>query len=104
MRIYSETGKKLAEAELWYVDPCHHTDEECFQRVINSATRSPADLWRFMSKLNIHITNQPSVKSGEPEDSGNFGKFLLALFFFRYFCFIFCFSVVVVVVLFRLLS
>ena len=74
------------------MDPCHHTDEECFQRVINSATRSPADLWRFMSKLNIHITNQPSVKSGEPEDSGNFGKFLLALFFFAIFVSFFVFQ------------
>lgn len=95
MQIYSDSGEKLAEAEVFYVDPCHHKDEDCFERVIDIASRSPADLCRFMSNLYIHIRDQSAVKSGETQHSGNFGtcNFLVSLIFlfiFVLFCFGFC--------------
>ena len=73
MGIYSETGEKLAESELLYVDPRHHKDEDCFERAIDIASRSPADLCRFMNNLYIHIRDQATVKRDETQYSGNFG-------------------------------
>ena len=87
------TGRKLVEAELWYMDPCHHTDDECLVRVGEKASQSYEELCRVMSNILIRCRPQASIKSGESQYSGNSGMFLypflllLLLLLFVLFCF-----------------
>ena len=80
MKIYSATGKKLAEAKLWYVDYCQHTDDECLERVGERASQSQEEMCRVMSKILIRCTPRASIKSGKTQHSGNSGMFFISIF------------------------
>lgn len=82
MKIYSATGRKLVEAELWYVDPCHHTDDECLVRVGEKASQSYEELCRVMSNILIRCRPPASIKSGETQYSANSGMFIILSRFF----------------------
>ena len=99
MKIYSSTGKKLAEAELCYVDDCQHTDDECLKRVGARASQSYEELCRVMNNILIRCTPQASIKSGKTQHSGNSGMFLISIFsclllLWLWFCFCFFFNLV----------
>lgn len=80
MKIYSATGKKLAEAKLWYVDYCQHTDDECLERVGERASQSQEEMCRVMSSILIRCTPRASIKSGKTQHSGNCGMFFIIIF------------------------
>ena len=80
MKIYSATGKKLAEAKLWYVDNCQHTDDECLERVGERASQSQEEMCRVMSSILIRCTPRASIKSGKTQHSGNCGMFFIIIF------------------------
>ena len=80
MKIYSATGKKLAEAKLSYVDDCRHTKEECLQTVAERASQSHEELCRVMSDILIRCRPQASTKSGKTQHSGNSGMFFIIIF------------------------
>ena len=91
MKIYSVTGRKLVEAELWYMDPCHHTDDECLVRVGEKASQSYEELCIVLSNILIRCRPHASIKSGESQYSGNSGMFLYPFFCCCCCCFLFCF-------------
>ena len=80
MKIYSATGKKLAEAKLSYVDDCQHTEDECLKTVGERASQSYEELCRVMSDILIRCGSQASIKSGKTQHSGNSGMFLSLYF------------------------
>ena len=80
MKIYSATGKKLAEAKLSYVDDCQHTEDECLKTVGERASQSYEELCRVMSDILIRCRSQASIKSGKTQHSGNSGMFLIIIF------------------------
>ena len=80
MKIYSATGKKLAEAKLSYVDDCQHTEDECLKTVGERASQSYEELCRVMSDILIRCRSQASIKSGKTQHSGNSGMFFIIIF------------------------
>ena len=80
MKIYSATGKKLAEAKLSYVDDCQLTEDECLKTVGERASQSYEELCRVMSDILIRCRSQASIKSGKTQHSGNSGMFFIIIF------------------------
>ena len=74
------SGEKLAEAELLYVDPCHHKDEECRKRVVRNVSQDDNELVSLIRDLLRNCSrNQATIENSGNRDSGNFGMLFVSL-------------------------